>query len=802
MDAAKSPQRLFVVTVSGRLSFYDTVADALGRLAGGERTVYRSPDRKPYPVGLWPEVTAELSEMATRYLDDVLPTAAIELLAVQHLDQLQSTLRQSLTARGDRQYGPLPWNAGVTVLFLVDSASAVPGADPDSRLDTLTEALYGARDEFGVGLSPYSVVVFDQLDGDRVYSRTLCSSRKRPEEDWILAAESIRAFTDLVQARHANTKAVLPETEKPATLATALTTFLTEQAGTQWGFHFFTGSIIAKVIQDVAAIARRAGNPVLRGPNEHSLACGALARWQLRNAPFLIVVTAGMVDELKGTLANLRDSQAQGFIVFGETEPGTWQPFQGTIHTHEDARAVFAAYGVPCFHLADPARLDQDLGAAFRAFHQRKGPVVLLAAPKVLHHTDDLEQPKVTTALTHARTDDDTVDTIARILNDEPCPILWQCGKLTRGERELVYDLARRAGIALVDSLGRPGTVARYRDGHVVPEYLGTLSLYGCSPEVWSFLHPAGKLLPYGEHAVFFVKSRISDLGTPFSEKRLREQVRVVQITDTSSHIAPFTDIPVVEELAPFLRRLATRLAPQGGVVRARYEAIDRARRASGDPLAKVPSVPMSHEYFFTQLNGVLEELITSQGYSYTGFYDVGRGGISAVRNLVRTGPGFSGWYGRALMGDALLAMPSFALSDPGNVLGFIGDGAANLVPSILPSLAQQLRYESGRIDGNVSIFFLLNGGFSIIRSYRELQHAATADAQMSLLSTVAPAWQQTWGDVTIAHERLTMVDSQHLAKRLLEPATVNLFSVYLAHDNEGDNIMPLSRKNWRMTQN
>ena len=120
-------------------------------------------------------------------------------------------------------------------------------------------------------------------------------------------------------------------------------------------------------------------------------------------------------------------------------------------------------------------------------------------------------------------------------------------------------------------------------------------------------------------------------------------------------------------------------------------------------------------------------------------------------------------------------------------------------MPSVLPSLAQQLRYESGRVDGNVTIFTLLNGGFSIIRSYRELQHATTADAQMSLLTQVEGGWKQQWGGTTVTHERLTTMNAERMRQRLLAPATVNLVSVYLAHENEGDSVMPASRKNWRM---
>ena len=793
-------QRLFVVIASSSTSFCETTATALGQVGGVARQVTGVPGFAGRPQPSWPPVCHSLASRAKDYLDEVLPEAKIDLVVVPTIDLLNAVLSRRMSKRVTDEDGPRPWNTADTVLFLIDAATAADGPDVESRLDSVTSTLRGLQASFGFGLSPYSAFVYDDHDEGAVYSRVVCNAQKTPADPWVLAVDAVRALTDLVQLRHTNSRAILPQTEEPATLATALSEFLTEQSGTDWGLHFFTGSIVSKMIQDTTTIARQAGNPVLRGPSEHSLACGALARWQLGRAPFLMVVTAGMVDELRGTLANLRDAQAEGFIVFGETEPGGWQPFQGTVHDHEDARAVFAARRVPCFYLTDPNRIGQDLQAAFRAYHQRSGPVVLLASPTVLAHTGKIELPKATSGFARPQVAEDTVDAVAHIINNEASTLVWQCGQLTDDERDLTYELAHKAGIALVDSLGRPGTVARYHRGRVVDEYIGTLALYGSSPAVWRLLHPGGRSLSYDEHALFFLKSRIPDLATPFSEKALFTRLRVVQVTDTPRHIAPFTDLPVVEDLHSFLLRLKPHIAPNAHIVQARRQAIADAVAGPPDPLSDVPTMPMTHEYFFTQLNGVLEGLIRDEGYRYTGFFDVGRGGISAIRNLVRTGEGLSGWYGRALMGDALLAIPSVALSERGNILGFVGDGAATLVPSFLPSLAQQLRHESGRIDGNVTIFYLLNGGFSIIRSYRELQHAATADAQMSLLTPVEPEWEHRWGDTLVRHERLTSLDPDRMSQRLLEPATVNLVSVYLAHDNEGDSIMPASRKNWRMS--
>ncbi|MGW4589311.1 hypothetical protein [Amycolatopsis thermoflava] len=792
--------RLLVFVVTGREDFRNTVRGALDVLAAGKRSFTGMPWNGNRPE--LPEGGRILAERAVAYLDEVQPAATVEVVGAGSLGDLKAQVSQRIGSRGGASEEPgdgtvRPWSASTTALFVVD-ARAVAGETADDRLLAVTGALATLAREFDLALSSYSTVVYDEHDAARTYARTDVTARGFPAEEWVLAAEVISTFTDLVQARHFNQQAPLPGTEPRSSLAAALAEFLTRQAGTEWGFHFYTGSVVAKLIEDLAAIARAGGNPVLRGPSEHSLAAGALARWQLAEAPFVLAATSGMVSELRGTLANLRDSQARGFIVFGESAPGTWLPFQGTRHESEDARTVFAAMDVPCLYLDNPRTLARDLAAAFRLYRQRRGPVVLLASPQVLRHTEPVRVPATTTADAAPRVREDQVDVVARMINSEASTLLWQCGRLDEDERALVYRLARAAGAALVDSLSRPGTVSQYDDGARVEEYLGTMSLYGYSPAVWEFLCPGGQAREYDRQALFFLKSRIPDLATPFSEKALHDQVRVVQLTDTPAHVAPFTDIPLVEDLASFLRRLAPRIGVEDWILRYRREEIARARRRPADPLSAVPSLPMTHQYFFARLGELLDDLIVGHGYTYTGFYDVGRGGIAAIRNLPRTGPGFSGWYGRALMGDALQALPAIALTSERNVLGFIGDGAARLVPTILPSLEQQIRYEGARLRGNTTIFYLLNGGFSVIRTYRELQQAANADAQMSLLTPVEPAWRENWGNGVVRHERLPVFDAAALTEALTTPAALNLFSVYLAHDNEGDNIVPAARAHWR----
>jgi 3-acetyloctanal synthase len=65
-------------------------------------------------------------------------------------------------------------------------------------------------------------------------------------------------------------------------------------------------------------------------------------------------------------------------------------------------------------------------------------------------------------------------------------------------------------------------------------------------------------------------------------------------------------------------------------------------------------------------------------------------------------------------MGDGLMSIPAIALSSDRNVLAFVGDGAAALVPDIVPPFIQKVYLEQYPFHKNVSIFRLCNGGHSL----------------------------------------------------------------------------------------
>ncbi|WP_157855804.1 hypothetical protein [Streptomyces aureocirculatus] len=777
--AAAAADRLLVLSVGSRPEFHAAVRTALSDAGDG-----------PGHGDGWPELYQETARRAHRFLARTLEGDETTVVTVGTLPEAAAALRAAATGS----------TTATLALLLVDARAAGLSTDPlaDTMDAALEEFLASLPAAVSADLSAYTVHVYDELDRSPVRLGRSYALKQLPEEPWLLAADVICAFADQTQFRHV-AQVIRAGSAPRRVLAQWLHSFLTARAEDTWGLHYYTGSIVTGLIGELERTAERSGNPVLRGPSEHGLACGAMARWQLDEAPFLMVVTNGMVDEFKGTLANLRETHARGFIVCADPDPGGWFPFQGTVHQGEDAREVFRARGLHTFHLDDPGRLAEDLAAAQQAYDADEGPVVLLTTAAVLDTPATGAGPAPAPAPpARAQVTESAIEPVLRMVNEEPARLLWQCGRLDAEERALTYALARTAGIALADSLTRPGTVSRYHEGAHVPEYLGTLGMMGCSARVHAFLHHEGRLRGRTEQALFMLKSKIAELSTPFTPRALARQLRIVQVTHTPEHMAPYTDHPVVADARGFLRALHNGLAVDPEVVADRRAAIAATRDSASDVLHRLPLRPMSPNYFFHQLGDCLTELITRHGYTYTGLYDVGRGGISAVRNLPRTGPGFSGWYGRALMGDALQAVPAVALTRDDNVLAFVGDGANALVPDIVPTLVQQAVQYGRRPAGNVSVFRLIDGGHSVIRTYRETRTAVAADRQTQVLHLQQPEWTCDYGPLTVSHHHLTDVPRDALRERLLRRGTVDLYSVELAHNNEGDGMSPAGALGWQ----
>jgi len=625
-----------------------------------------------------------------------------------------------------------------------------------------------------------------------------------PDDRSILQAELLCLWMDFFEMSFINRR-VKPKILKTPnnTLGEQLVSFLCKRNNTDWLGYYFTGSLVSSFIRYLETEADNLGVMLLRGANEHSLACGALANWQLHNKPFLLIVTSGMIDEFKGTLANLHEARAKGFIICAESRVEQWFAFQGTISVDEDTRDVLKARRIPFVHIEEVDAIDKGIKKAIELYDTNEGPVIIVATQSVLEACSSIEVefPEIKNNISERKIDYKTqivLEDVIELINGGPDKLVWQCGLMNEEELSLTISIAERAGIALVDSLTHPGSVSKYYNGKVNRNYLGTLAVYGYNPCVYNYLHTNGKLNPRSEQCLFFLKSKLGQASTPFPEGRLQRKLEIVQLTHNKEHIAPFTDHPLVLNYLSFLQYIDKYLDVSSELKKRRYNAIDRVINTPSDVVSKLPKIPMSPNYFFSNFNKLIERLILEHNFEYTGVYDVGRCGLSAVRNVSQTGPGFSGWYGRALMGDALQSIGSLAFTTKNNIIGFIGDGAKGIVPDVLPSLLENALSYPDQLKKNITIFFFLNGGHSVIQTYQERILFHRTSRQMRLVNILSSDWEEEICGIQVVSRTIETFDITKLTSALLKPRCINLFSVVVSHNNEGDGLSLATAGGWQ----
>jgi thiamine pyrophosphate-dependent acetolactate synthase large subunit-like protein len=780
--------RRLVVTVSDGGTVGAAAGRALTDLAAG-RAVHTAVDAADHPTN---DEYQEVIRRGTRFLEQAVPADAFTLVTVDSLADVADAV--SRAADGQR--------AVLTLLVLDHHDHRYNATSPDDVNEELAKLAQSLGDSVEFEPGPYTVQVYTTADIASYYSVEYFTPRWMPAQEWVVTADIACAFVDSVQL-HYNARLRRALKPKPSTVANAIADFLTAQAGSDWGLSYYTGSGVATFIEDIEQRAIKNGNPIVRGPSEHSLACSALARWRLDGVPFAIVVTTGMEDEFRGTIANHVAVRTKGFIICSDTRPDQWHPFQGTIHQTEDTRPSLLKRGFPVIYIGKSSEIAQGLAEAFAAYSAGRGPVMIIAPREVLQASMPLgELPKIAeekVALADVA-DSAEVAQLVTVLNSAKRRILCQVGPLSVGARELMYELAGKAGIGLVDSVAQPGTVSRHRDGGVVQEYLGTLSMYGYSARVYEYLFKDGNIRPADELSTMFVGTQIPQIDVPFMESNLR-QMAPIQIVDREIDRAPFTGLGIVGDIEGVLRALLARLDVDPDVLAHRRAAIAASPDSDGDVIGLLPVLPMTLNYFFRRLRGVLDDLILRQNYRYVGVYDIGRAGLTAVNGLPRTDPGVSGWFGRGLMGDGLMSLPGILTRRDIDVLSFTGDGAAAMTPDIVPALVQQIVADHSSFDRGLSIFRFVNGGHSVIRTYREGLQPSAVSGQTGVMSFTPEDYDRKVGSLTVRHRRIVNFDDVAFAEQLTERETINLYSVITGHNNEGDGLGRLAALGWQRNE-
>lgn len=785
MQQARRNIGILLVSQDKKLALdLDMVVESVnGLLNGNTDTPFDVPSNECFPY-------CQIFDQACRYLrsqrKDKLPALFSRCF------NSMTTARQALSA-GDRTLCPVE-------CVLLDTRHEEP-LDHDPFL-ALTLQQPPARP------SPCSAML---LCEEQVLGRWMCRLggnrlvRVPHSNPWQRRADILRLILDHLE--HAHFSRMLARASQKAdgqvTLAQKIHHLMTERWGDQWDFHFYTGSMVAGFIDSMKSLLQETDSHCLTGNNEHSLAVSALAGWQLYGRAYVIAMTSGMIDEARGTLANLKRAAAPGIIVCADSPETIWYPFQGTLDADSDGHAVIAARGLWHGFMRTPDDMPACLANAFQALDERPAPTFVLATQHVLESQATILEPVVQRPSSKAATlscvQRERLDQAVAAINHDNARMLWHCGRLTPDERSQILPLAEKAGIALVDSIIHPGSVPAFSDGKSVANYLGTLSMYGFNRAVYEFLE-AQSTNEEGAPWLFFLKGKVEQSSTPYSEGKLKRNFRIGQVNCNEAHLSPFTLLGLDVRLADFLNYLEPRLQVDDSVLRQRRARIEQLRKLpAAQPSDLIETMPMTPNYFFHQLGRLVIDLIESRGYRYTGVYDVGRCGLSAMRNVARTDPGFSGWYGRALMGDGLMSLPYIALKNERNVLAFIGDGARAMVPNVEQHLvSSSIRGIAGR-GGNVTVFYLSNGVLSMIQTYLDKRYTLNGCSQVNVPLTEwkeAPV-EHAEDDVTVHRRVIRQFCPELLGEALMAPRRINFFDVWLGHNSEGDGLSLISEGSW-----
>ncbi|HLO96495.1 MAG TPA: hypothetical protein VK195_19460, partial [Burkholderiaceae bacterium] len=426
----------------------------------------------PAPSGPPPSLYAGLLDQARRYLAQQARPVALRAFFFESPTDWQQALADPVHGLRDCSLE----------LFVLQAPDASTGLSLPARLRALAQ-------EAGRPLrcSPHSFLLYLQRADEDFHQRPsalwteastggLHLRLPHPEVD-TRRADLLRVLLDHLDHAHHNRLLArsVDAAERPPALARALHAFMQQRWPGRWDFHGYTGSVIAAFIEGMRQLGQADGRPQLGGVNEHALACAAMAGWQLFGRAFVLAVTSGMVDEFKGTLANLQRTRAPGFIVCADSARGQWQAFQGTVEQAGDGRTLMQARGLSQVYIECPDQLEAGLRQAFAALEQGEGPVVIFASPAVLESGLAIDEPglgcpgRILPGPPRPdrlpEVDAAQWQALLSLINTQPRRLLWFCGRLDDEERALVHEIAEAAGIALCDGIAHPGSVAAYAGG-------------------------------------------------------------------------------------------------------------------------------------------------------------------------------------------------------------------------------------------------------------------------------------------------------------------------------------------------
>ncbi len=149
-------------------------------------------------------------------------------------------------------------------------------------------------------------------------------------------------------------------------------------------------------------------------------------------------------------------------------------------------------------------------------------------------------------------------------------------------------------------------------------------------------------------------------------------------------------------------------------------------------------------------------------------------------------------------MGDALMSVPALYGRSNNNIVAFIGDGARNLVPNILPSLIEQI--ENGWVfsNHNLTVFYMINGTLSVINSYKQRFKNLLGGRQMEIVTANLPEFDHKIRNIEVVNKNIFEFDEQYMKQALFDKHRINFFNVMISHNDEGDGMSLITEKSWQ----
>ncbi len=120
------------------------------------------------------------------------------------------------------------------------------------------------------------------------------------------------------------------------------------------------------------------------------------------------------------------------------------------------------------------------------------------------------------------------------------------------------------------------------------------------------------------------------------------------------------------------------------------------------------------------------------------------------------------------------------------------------MVPDPVPSIFENIAENPGHANNTVTYFHCVNGALSVIQSYQQRMALRRGGRQMQLYTPMPQ--EGTWqvGDRTLHRQTFDTFDRDAIREALMARNRINVISMLMTHNNEGDGLGLASVAGWQ----